>query len=117
MSSRSGGRRAAHHVAAPWALCGAALCLSLGLTGCADTQGPPPRVTVTCPPGQVDIAVTNRSTHLERYTVTVSFIRAGDTETDSYSSNGVAPGESATISDSRPDEEQTCSVDKTEVFR
>jgi hypothetical protein len=95
--------------------------LALGLvlltaTGCGD-DAPPPQVEVACPPGAVDITVTNRSDEVERYTVRVAFTRAGDTEHEEYSSDAVAAGATATINDSRPDEPQTCSIDRTEVFR
>lgn len=89
----------------------------LALTGCGGDDGPPPQAAVVCPPGEVAITVTNRSDVAQRYTVSVAFVRAGDTERESYSSDEVAPGASATITDSRPDEEQTCSIEKTEVFR
>jgi multidrug efflux pump subunit AcrA (membrane-fusion protein) len=99
-------------ITATWCLAGV-----LALTGCGDDDGPPPQATVACPPGEVTVTVTNRSDVAERYTVSVAFVRAGDTERESYSSDEVAPGASATITDSRPDEEQTCSIEKTEVFR
>ena len=88
----------------------------LALTGCGD-DSPPPTVSVACPPGEVEITVINRSDGVERYTVSVNFTRAGDTERESYSSDGVEAGGTATITDSRPDEEQRCSIEKAEVFR
>ena len=88
----------------------------LTTTGCGD-DGPPPQAEVTCPPGAVEISVTNRSTQVERYTVRVEFTRAGDTEHEEYSSDAVDPGSTGTITDSRPDEPQTCSIERTEVFR
>lgn len=100
---------------------GAGLALALvalvPVAGCGSDDGPPPDVTVACPPGAVEVTVTNRSERTQRYTVSVAFVRAGDIERESLSSNDVAAGATATITDSRPDEAQTCSIEKTEVFQ
>lgn len=90
--------------------------LLLGLSGCG-SDAPPPEVSVACPAGTVEVTVTNRASEVERYTVHVAFERAGDTEREAYSSNDVDPGATATVTDSRPDEPETCSIERTEVFR
>ncbi|MDT0214593.1 hypothetical protein Q9R29_11915 [Rothia sp. ARF10] len=110
---RLGRRRAALRLARPPL---AALGLVLALAGCG-SDAPPPKVTVACPPGTVEVTVTNRASEVERYTVHVAFERAGDTEREAYSSNDVEPDATAKITDSRPDEPQTCSIERTEVFR
>lgn len=62
------------------------------------------------------IEVTNVSDQAARYTVSVTFVRAGDEEDEEYSSNRVEPGATATLRDERPDEPQTCRVTGVQVF-
>ncbi|MCW3156927.1 hypothetical protein [Micropruina sonneratiae] len=77
---------------------------------------PQPRTSISCDPGTVVIEVTNVGDEAARYTVSVTFVRAGDEEDEEYSSNKVEPGATATITDDRPDEPQTCRVTGVQVF-
>ena len=93
---------------------GAVTGLALLFGGCQTTVQP--RTSVVCPPGRVAVEVTNVSARAARYTVSVEFLRAEEKERDQYSSDRVEPGATATITDDRPDEAQTCRVTAVQVW-
>ena len=88
---------------------------SLLVAGCQATPVQP-RTSVSCTPGHIAIEVTNVSSAAARYTVTVEITRAGDTETEQYSSNRIEAGKSATITDVRPPEQAKRRVSSAEAF-
>lgn len=87
----------------------------LGSTGCADS-GPQPVTQVTCRPGAITIDLTNTGDRPARYTVTVAIDSAGTTFSVQYSSNTIQPGRTDRVADERPDDKETCTVTKVEVF-
>lgn len=91
-----------------------ALPFALALTSCSEAVQP--QTTVRCEPGSIRIEVTNVSDEAARYTVSVAIQTAGTTFNQQYSSDTVQPGATGTITDSRPDERETCTVTKVEVF-
>ena len=90
------------------------LALAAALSGCSDE--PAPEAAVECRPGAIAIELTNVGDRAAAYTVAVEIDRAGLVETERYSSDDVAPGETTTIRDDRPDDQETCTVTSVEVF-
>ena len=92
-----------------------AVAAALGVTGC-QTDGPQPISHVTCRPGSITIDLTNTGDRSARYTVTVAIKSAGTTFSVQYSSNAIEPGKTGRVTDDRPDDDETCTVTKVEVF-
>ena len=92
----------------------AALICSMG--GCSTSALPDPEAAVRCEPRSIEIILTNVGDRSAAYTVSVDIDRDGFTEREQYSSNAIAPGATATLTDDRPDDEETCKVASIEVF-
>lgn len=93
-----------------------ALCGAMLLTSCGGSNLPDPEVAVECQPGSIRLDVTNTGDAPARYTVSVDINRDGLEETEQYSSNTVQPGETATLTDDRPDDQETCAVASVRAF-
>lgn len=94
----------------------AAAVLAFGLAVAACSNPTPPEVSVSCRPGSIEVVVQNVSETTARYTVTIESTRDDLTESVQMSTNDVAPNESVTLTEPRPDEPTTCRVTEVEVF-
>jgi hypothetical protein len=86
------------------------------IAGCGARSLPSPVVGIACAPGSIAIEVTNVGDVPARYTIYVEIRGLDIIENEMWSTDDVGPGATATISDHRPSENETCTVVKVRSF-